>query len=761
MPQKQKMEGEFKLHVPLDASGIKDFDPDRPVKVVIQSSERTTYSNTVQFDEKGKGAVEFAFSEQPGALRVMVGPPDASDEEMAGLQTLGFNIPAHRWLKEKKIKLDAVRISPYYWHWWLIWCRYFTIRGRVLCADGSPVPGATVCAYDMDWWWWWMSKQQVGCATTDETGAFEIKFRWCCGWWPWWWWWHRFWYLEPALVDRINPILERLPELEKIPTPGPKPDLSVFEEFLGEEFAELNIPQQKLQASPALKEISKGSKEIAFQARSTIDFSVLPELRKKLLKVLPDAPELKKLCIWPWWPWYPWRDCTPDIIFKVTQTCEEAERIIVDEGFTDVRWNIPTLLNVTLYANNEACCIDDTPDPVGNCVNITHACWDPVATIGGNLSAPPTPEGYKNPGIISSAGDRPYAGNISIRGIFGSLAGADYYEFEWYNSASGAWESLPLGTFSGFTRSYFGPQLPTGPIDTYYISFPVEPIDGKHVIKTRLYFEQNNGFGTWEVPGPGSRWWMNNKDMLLNWHTQNNFANGTYKLRVKTYRLNLDGTLTPMPEPPHPNPGILHQCGTSPPQDNYIVLRTDNRVETGGPNDAHGHPCGTGTVHYCTTEPDTCFLSIKILHSDGTEDNIAACGKYTINDTDMLQVDFVAHDPEGHLSLYTLKATYGVNLARNLLALGGTLTPSPVPVAWAPAAAQVGPNYANALLTGATSPTWNGGAIRLTLKAKDAFPETCCYQLELRAHKRTIVNCHHSLWGHINYSEYSFMIETT
>ena len=44
------------------------------------------------------------------------------------------------------------------------------------------------------------------------------------------------------------------------------------------------------------------------------------------------------------------------------------------------------------------------------------------------------------------------------------------------------------------------------------------------------------------------------------------------------------------------------------------------------------------------------------------------------------------------------------------------------------------------------------------MKAKAVFEESCCYQLELRAHKRTIVNCDESLWGHVNYSEYSFMI---
>lgn len=34
----------------------------------------------------------------------------------------------------------------------------------------------------------------------------------------------------------------------------------------------------------------------------------------------------------------------------------------------------------------------------------------------------------------------------------------------------------------------------------------------------------------------------------------------------------------------------------------------------------------------------------------------------------------------------------------------------------------------------------------------------CRYQLELRAHKRTIVDCGGGLWGHTNYSEYSLTV---
>ena len=194
-----------------------------------------------------------------------------------------------------------------------------------------------------------------------------------------------------------------------------------------------------------------------------------------------------------------------------------------------------------------------------------------------------------------------------------------------------------------------------------------------------------------------------------------------------------------------------------------MVLRVDNRIVGGGPTDLHGNPCGGGTVHYCTNEPDTAIVAVKILHHDGTESDVSACGNVHVKATDWLQIDFVAHDPNGHLAMYSLQATYDVNLANDLLALpSATLSASPVAVAGVPAAAQVGPNYAAARLAGAVSPTWTGGVVRLTVKATGpggAFPYTCCYQLELRGYKRTIVNCDHSLWGHANLSEYSFTIE--
>ena len=60
---------------------------------------------------------------------MIVGPHDATDEEIVGLQTL--SVPSRRaFSSSAKLRLPAIIIPPYYWWWWLRWCRTFVIRGR-------------------------------------------------------------------------------------------------------------------------------------------------------------------------------------------------------------------------------------------------------------------------------------------------------------------------------------------------------------------------------------------------------------------------------------------------------------------------------------------------------------------------------------------------------------------------------------------------------------------------------------------------------
>lgn len=743
-----KKDGDFKLTVPLDASRIKDLKPGRAVKVVAYDRKGRAYEDVAKLDDKGMGKAVLSFPQSPGGLRVVIGPENASAEELKGLQTISTDVSARQWQDKRELSLPAIAISSYYWRWWWWWCRDFKITGRVVCADGSPVPGAQVCAYDVDWWWWWWSQDLVGCATTDATGSFEIDFKRCCGWWPWWWWVRRQWVLEPTLVERITSLLRQEPKFRRIPIPSPKPSPAVFQELLGERGPSVG---------PGLAQAP------AFNAGQ------LDSLRTRLLQVLPAATEeFNRLRLWPWWPWWPWWDCDADIIFKVTQNCTGQDTVIVNETLWNTRWDIPTDFNVTLVANDQACCLTTCTDPnqcpQGDCVLLSDICDDNVGSIGGNLGAPASPVGLLNPytgGVADYSNDRPYSVTVPIKGNVGDTV--DYYEFQ-YSTAGfgGPWSPLPLAAVGGFSRLYFPgvpPWVPKG--------FPATTIsDGvtdHYVIETLAHYDANNGTLL-------TNWDASTKDLLMGFTTQGVLANGTYYLQMTGWtRPGYVGNLK--------NPRVLPVCDSENP--NGIVVTIDNHVVSPGPTDANGHSC-IATDHQCTIQPDTAILAVKILHHDGTSTDVGACGQQAITDTDMLQIDFAAYDPNQYLAYYTLELHYGDSIVCSLLDSslpGWSLTSSPIPPLWAPAAAQVGPYYGysvvslSALNQGAVSPYWGGGAIRLVVKAKGdpnglcqggAFPYTCCYLLQLVAHKRTIggstYGCDHSYWNQYNISEISFTI---
>ena len=200
------------VEVVLDASSIERGVDAQELRVVAQRQDGSLTSETVNVEPGGEATVRLAVGAEDGAIRVLIGPARATDEELTVSDTIAVDVPA-AVVATGKARLP-IALSPYFWHWWWRWCREFVVRGRVVCADGSPVPGAEVCAFDVDWWWWWNSTQQVGCATTDVNGAFEIRFRWCCGFGPWWWWRYRIWDLDPGLADRIRGVLDRDPRLE-------------------------------------------------------------------------------------------------------------------------------------------------------------------------------------------------------------------------------------------------------------------------------------------------------------------------------------------------------------------------------------------------------------------------------------------------------------------------------------------------------------------------------------------------------------------
>jgi hypothetical protein len=766
-----KEQKKYRLEILLDASQARTAQPGQEIKAVAQLADGSLRETAGKLSKGGKASAVFEFDEHPGQVKILLGPAGASAEAILNLQTLTRTVQPAQWLDRAELRLPVI-IPPYYLLWWLRWCRTFTITGRVVCPDGRPVPGATVCAYDIDIFWWWVNKQSVGCATTDIDGAFEITFTWCCGWWPWYWWNWRRWLVDPVLSDRLIDQLKKL-KVRKIPIPGPFPDPHIFEEILAD-LGPGPLPpppiQRNVLAAGELKAASAGPEmEIAgiekaqapsLQARlrgHLLEPGRLDNLRRRLVGAVQPIPELAGLHLWPWWPWYPWRDCTPDIIFEVTQPCEGAVNVIYDEGWVDTRWNIPTELDVTLVANDLACCLSDGDDPVGDCLFLSHVCSGiNIDQIGGNLGAPALPaalDGYAYPG----SSDRPFAGSVPVFGEFGDAAPADFYEFEWWNPAHlplPDWEPIPPGGFSAPTRTYFGPGLAAEPGWVHDVPFPITPMDGRNVIESRRHFEAGHDAGSW---GWIRDWFLSSRYYLGSLQT-GAFADGLQLFRVKSYQLvagHLDGG------------HVLNQCYVVPGVENYLLIRIDNRVTgaaSGHPGVWPAHPCNGNTVHLCTMEPETVILNVKILNADGSlKAIIGPCGEVAVDADDLLEIDFVAYDIAGHLNHYWLQVTYGENLVSWIAnggglngAVGAIFVPSPGPLA----AAQQGPSYWHALadIPPAVRPTWHGGAISIRARAADVFPITCSYQLELRAYKRTIVSCDHNLL-HRNLSERSFAVQ--
>jgi hypothetical protein len=752
----------YKLEIPITGTDIKDFKPEQGLKVLVMQADNDEIlgSQVVNLSEKGSGKVSFTFAKKPGAIQVYMGPETAEDDEIPELDTPSLSLTTKRWTG-KELKLEPWHIPPYYWHHWKKWCRYFTVRGRVLCSNGLPVPGAKVCAYDIDAWWWHTSKQLVGCAFTDADGTFEITFKWCCRRW------HcchhhhhyhhhhhcyRHWEFSPEIAARIAAGLERFPYIGPFPPPGPRPDPVIFKNLLGEdEFSALDFIQQ--QEMP----MAKTAQNVIGVLPGPMPYRCYPDnLREKLLKKLPHLPEMEALRIWPWWHWHQWQDCTPDIIFQVTQDCNEPGTVIVNEGYFNTRWNIPTDYDAgTLVANEKACCREiPPPPPDGYCVVPSHVCGLALSNVGGNQDPPLTPAGYYAPGIVSNSGDRPFAERVLIRGQVGQ--DVDYYDFQLSDDGGANWQDMLTSSVGDIPRLYL--YIPPPPAPVGFIGVPfLQTVDGHLVYESRQHYEETHYPLDW---GSTRIWMANNLDSLINWNTMPSFLNGTYRLRIRGWKL-VNGQLT--------DPQILPICNTQ--TENEIVLTIDNRIVgagSGHPASTPDHPCGEGTVHTCTLEPDTGFGAVRIRHTDGSFASVIACQGANINDTDELWIDFYVYDPAGHLAYYTIDSTYGENLVRHLVtsagaAAGVTLTtpiPGEPPLPGA-AADYVGPGYAQARSApqNAAAPTWEGGWIRLKVNAKTAFPVPCCYQLELRAHKRTIICNNYSLWNHVNYSEYSFRID--
>jgi hypothetical protein len=356
-------------------------------------------------------------------------------------------------------------------------------------------------------------------------------------------------------------------------------------------------------------------------------------------------------------------------------------------------------------------------------------CGIPLTQVGGNLGAPAAPVGYYRPGAVTPGttawnSDRPFAGNIAITKNPGDLLGVDYYELEHWDGAT--WSALPGGAELGFSRrTWNNPGFSSPP-------FSVATMSGHKVYETREHYETTSGDTFWPDAGWNRMWLSQNYSTLAVLNTAA-FADDTYQFRVVGWTDGGGGTVV--------NPQPIPVCGTN--QDNEFFLTFDNRAVTAiGHNPAHN----CGSIHVCTVEPDTHILDVRI--------NGVSVGPCDVAEpVGPLEIDFQVTDPDGHLARYDLRAKFGLSDVQPLLGLGTITQLSADPV---------GPTYGQAISgapnQGALAPHWYGGTYRLTIaNAVDAFPIPCCYQLQLRAWKRTVVDCDGD-FDHHNRTEYSLGI---
>ncbi|MFV0375603.1 carboxypeptidase-like regulatory domain-containing protein [Microbacterium sp.] len=676
------------ITVPLDFSAIeKDVNAGDAVKVVGRAADGTVVSATVPVTSAAAKAT-LTFAGDPGTVVVAIGPAAATDDEILQAESPEITIPSR--LLRRGLDLKPIRVGSWYWDRWKRQCRTIAVKGKVVCADGTAVPAATVTASDIDWWFLWSSTQQVATATTGPDGTFEMTFRWCCGLFPWWWWFrNRTWQFDRALAQRVNAVAGKRALLDP---PVAQPSLAATRSLLTKA------------GSPVL--------DVVDTPLVDLDPKTLDRARADLTAVLPPAPELERLGIWPWAPWAPWRDCRPDLVFTVTQDCGQGPVVVVDENVTQARWDVPDEVTVTLVADENACCA--VPPDATECLFVDAVCGQPVSRIAGNVDAPAAPAavtGYLVTTVdgVDQSIDAPFGGDVPVDHAPSSLTGIDYYGFEYSTDGGTTWHPLSPGELRAFDRGWHNFDVADlNPDGT--VTFGVDSAGGYGVYETRRHWEDTH-FGDWAPAG--DRYWKSvNFSRLLQLDSPK-LSDGVYAFRVVSFVQTAPGVF----EGPHPAPGCDGEQET-------FTLALDNRLITDVGHDLT-HNCDGG-VHQCTTEPDTAITGVQI---DGA--TVGPCDLVRREGGDVV-IEFTVTDPDGHLDWFRLESRYGNSGSVDLLAAGTLACISGGPDA---------SNYAAALAGGAVRPTWGGGRYRLQVPIEQAFPQDCCYLLRLTAQKRTRVSC--------------------
>jgi hypothetical protein len=434
------------------------------------------------------------------------------------------------------------------------------------------------------------------------------------------------------------------------------------------------------------------------------------------------------------------------VIFKVTQDCTAAGTVLLQEGIDQVRVDVGQATQVTLVANELACCrraCPTQPCVEGECLDIADVCSVAINHVGGNPpGAPSTPVGYLYPGAVAPGtaaanGDRAFGGTVDISNA-NIMTGVDYYEVQYYDGSE--WVGLPPGAAEHFYREWLeiGPPIASGAVPFQFENRVVagsSPTATVNVVESREHYEASPGL-------PVGAFWTSNQFLIIPIDSSK-FPDGTYQFRVVGWRdagsgevaappAISGGTYTPLGGEVLP---VCHDQG----QVNGWSLAFNNRVN---PDPTAILPCGSGSTHLCVTEPNTDIISVRV---DGNP--VSVCGTVDAA-SGLLEIEFLAQDLSGNLGMYSLSAVYGDSLAVDLLA-------QPSSALSLVSGDAVGPYYGQALAEGAIAPVWKGGRLLLTVDAAEAFPEPCCYDIELLAWSRTVVDCLIDEFAYSNRSDFT------
>ena len=700
------------LRIPINLSAIPAEERSQQTLRVAAQSGGEIVSTVVRAVE-GQATAELEINAK-GTVTIAIGPEQTSAADLFRRSTVTATVRPIVNGGTLEYAVKPILVTLPIWRLWLRWCRAFTITGRVVGADGSPVPSAQVSAFNVDWFWWWSSTGQVGpTAVTDPDGNFTIDFTWCCGWLPWYWWELRQWRLDPVLVSKIEPILRLNPGLHVNP---PNPELGLS--FSAPTLTPVHRP------NPVAAAVLQGPRPVT--TASLLNPTTLVEMREKFLAVLPAVPEFVRFCLWPWCPWTPWFNCDPNIIFRATQNCGGETSVIVNENIFDARIDIPTNLNVTLTANSEACTIPTQPgQPQGACFLFTGTCGVDATDIGATGTGALA-------GLVSPGGeDRPFTGQLNIYGQFGYTAAdlhyADYYGLQ-YRPASlsepnpAPWQAVPAAALLAFDRGYFDATKPYGSqwFSPEFAPQPM-PVSGSPGVFVQAYMSRQ--FYELSNPTPPNDWgdvlngqsWTSEADLTAAIDTTGFLSNGGYEFQVLAYTLQPDGTLLAN--------GAPNGCG----QPNAAGINYNNDFTLFVANPVPG-----------SVEPDASINSVLINGA-----LLPPCGIETLPTgvPFSFAVNFTASDAEGYLDSYSLSLQWGTNAPVSLVSCG--CSPGTCGLSTTQAGVEVGPCYADAVTEGAIRPVWNGGVMTLTVADAQTLVHStsCAYDLILTVYKRNIVSC--------------------